>query len=165
MSYDDRQGRDNRPYQNRDRERPPEKALGDIFQDYLGRGYFDKDGNLFEYLIRRKQMRQLADELSRAYPPLTSSQVRRFYNHCWAVKQALASRDWGEVRPRFLKLDVAAADALGKSPPKISKLFHDFIQENVAAVKTDRDFVEGFLPHFEALVGFGSGLFKEERKG
>lgn len=165
MAYEDRRGRDDRRYQDRDRERPPEKKLEEIFQNYLGRGFFDNEGYLFEYLIRRKQMRQLAEELSRAYPPLTSSQVRRFYNHCWAVKQALASHEWGELRDQFAKLDKAAADAYGKTPHKIPKLFHDFIAANTEAVKTRKDFEEGFLPHFEALVGFGSGLFKEERKG
>jgi len=62
----------------------------------------------------------------------------------------------------FLKLDVAAADAAGKKPsPKIPSLFRDFIGKNVAAVKDERDFLQGFLPHFEALVGFASGKLKE----
>ncbi len=43
-------------------------------------------------------------------------------------------------------------------------IFHDFIRHNVAAVKTEKDFLEGFLPHFEALVGFGTPLFRERER-
>jgi hypothetical protein len=43
-------------------------------------------------------------------------------------------------------------------------LFHDFIRRNVAAVHSEKEFLQGFLPHFEALVGFGSlHLKKSER--
>ncbi len=34
----------------------------------------------------------------------------------------------------------------------------------VAAVKNEKDFLKGFLPHFEALVGFGSQFFKERER-
>ena len=59
---------------------------------------------------------------------------------------------------------MAAADAFGKMPPKIPEIFHDFIKSNVAAVKNEKDFLKGFLPHFEALVGFGSQYFKERER-
>ncbi len=55
------------------------------------------------------------------------------------------------------------ADARGKSQPKIPDLFADFIQRNVDAVKTQKDFLFGFLPHFEALIGFGTSHLQRER--
>jgi hypothetical protein len=47
--------------------------------------------------------------------------------------------------------------------PKIPEIFHDFIVENVALVRSEKDFLDGFLPHFAALVGFGTRHFKRER--
>ena len=63
----------------------------------------------------------------------------------------------------FLILDATAADAFGKSPRKIPESFHEFIRCNVDAVHDEKDFLEGFLPHFEALVGFGARFFQRER--
>jgi hypothetical protein len=70
---------------------------------------------------------------------------------------------WAQVVADFYKLDVSAADAYGKDTKKIPRIFHDFIKANVAAVKTEGDFLKGFLPHFEALLGFGAQFFQKER--
>lgn len=127
-------------------------------------GYFDTTGNLRSELVARESMAPLAEQMSNASPPLTMNQVRRFFQHCRAIEARLRARtsSWEAERTRnFATLDRAAADAIGKSPPKIPQMFHDFIQHNVAVVRTEKDFLEGFLPHFEALVGFGR--FSRER--
>ncbi len=97
---------------------------------------------------------------------LTAHQIRRFFGHCRAIETRLRSggaTTWAAALPEIKKLDVAAADAAAKQPPKIPSLFHDFIRQNVAAVRTREDFLRGFLPHFEALVGFGTARFRRER--
>ena len=106
----------------------------------------------------------LAQEM--ADKQLTSNQLRRFFSHSRAIEAKLLAKTatWEEVEADFLKLDHAAADALGKEKPKIPKIFHDFIQRNVAVVGSEKDFLKGFMPHFEALVGFGSQYFRSERR-
>lgn len=162
--------RDNRPggqfqrggnqYEQRNREEP---TLDSLWPGYLNGGYFDADGNLKPEYVSRAQVERLVKAMSRANPLLTPHQIRRFFQHCRAIEARLKAQTstWGAEQANFYKLDSAAADAFGKSPKKIPKLFHDFIQRNVAAVKSADHFLKGFLPHFEALVGFGSQYLKE----
>jgi CRISPR type III-A-associated protein Csm2 len=117
-------------------------------------------------LVARDRIVPIAKDMSEARPALTMHQIRRFFQHCRAIeaKVRAGTSTWRAEEAAFRQLDVAAADAFGKSPPKIPELFHDFIKSNVAAVKNEKDFLKGFLPHFEALVGFGSQFFKERER-
>jgi CRISPR/Cas system CSM-associated protein Csm2 small subunit len=142
---------------------PNEESLSDILRRS---GYFDAAGNLRNEFVVRDRIMPIAKEMSEARPPLTMHQVRRFFQHCRAIEAKIraGTSTWPAEEAAFRQLDVAAADAFGKSPPKIPELFHDFIKSNVAAVKNEKDFLKGFLPHFEALVGFGSQFFKERER-
>lgn len=154
-------------------------SLAQLWPKYLEGGYFDEAGHLKpEYVSRclpgddvlEESKQHGAEPLIRAManarPALTTGQIRRFFGHCRALETKIKAggSTWESVRGEFLKLDVAAADSFGKKPtPKIPELFHDFIRRNVAAVKTEKDFLHGFLPHFEALLGFGSIYIQKER--
>lgn len=140
-----------------------EEPLSDILRRS---GYFDADGNLRIEFVARDKIMPLAEQMRRATPPLTMHQIRRFFQHCRGIEARLraGTSSWEFERSRhFSTLDRTAADALGKSPPKIPQIFHDFILHNVASVQTKKDFLDGFLPHFEALVAFAT-LFPEERE-
>jgi CRISPR type III-A-associated protein Csm2 len=128
--------------------------------DCLDDGYF-VNGCLHPGYVVRERMEPLARKMADA--KLTSNQVRRFFQHCRAIEARLRAKTskWECELAQVKKLDVAVADAFGKSPPKVPEIFRDFIQRNVAAVRSEKDFLEGFLPHFEALVGFGR--FRSER--
>lgn len=141
----------------------PEESLSEILQKH---GYFNKAGNLRPQFVTRDRIAPIAEDMARATPALTMHQIRRFFQHCRAIEAKLRAKTstWEAEEAAFRQLDVAAADAFGKSPQKIPKLFHDFIKSNVAAVKNEKDFLKGFLPHFEALVGFGSQFFKERER-
>jgi CRISPR/Cas system CSM-associated protein Csm2 small subunit len=142
---------------------PNEESLSDILRRS---GYFDAAGNLRNEFVARDRIVPIAENLSNATPALTMHQIRRFFQRCRAIeaKVRAGTSTWPAEEAAFRQLDVAAADAFGKSPPKIPELFHDFIKSNVAAVKNEKDFLKGFLPHFEALVGFGSQFFKERER-
>ncbi|MBI3462701.1 MAG: type III-A CRISPR-associated protein Csm2 [Planctomycetes bacterium] len=142
---------------------PNEESLSDILRRT---GYFDASGNLRIEFVSRDRLVPIAKDLAGARPPLTPHQIRRFFQHCRAIEAKLRAMTstWAAEEAAFRLLDAAAADAFGKNPPKIPELFHDFIKSNVAAVKNEKDFLKGFLPHFEALVGFGSGYFKERER-
>lgn len=145
---------------------PQERTLDQIWPKYLNGGYFDTNGHLRLEFVLRLKMDELAKEMATAHPALTTNQLRRFFSHCRALESAIRSRaaTWEEKQAEFALLDVAAADAFGKEQKKIPKVFHDFIKRNVAVVRTEKDFLEGFLKHFEALVGFGTAYFSNERR-
>ena len=143
-----------------------EATLDELCPGYLNEGYFDGDGNLKSAYVSRAAVEPLVIEMGRASPQLTNSQLRRFFHHCRAIEARIKARSstWGVEEAAFRKLDVAAADAFGKTTKKIPRLFHDFIQRNVAAVENEQDFTKGFLPHFEALVGFGAQHLKDKER-
>jgi CRISPR type III-A-associated protein Csm2 len=142
---------------------PNEESLSDILRRT---GYFDAAGNLRIEFVLRDRLVPIAEDMANAQPALTVHQIRKFFQHCRAIEAKLRAKTstWAAEEAAFRMLDVAAADAFGKSPKKIPELFHDFIKSNVAAVKNEEDFLKGFLPHFEALVGFGSRYFKERER-
>jgi CRISPR type III-A-associated protein Csm2 len=145
---------------------PPEWSLTELWPNYLKGGYFDANGHLRPEYMARINVEPLVRAMSSAHPRLTSHQVRRFFQHCRAIEARLKARtsSWEAEWTQVQRLDIAAADAYGKSQRKIPSLFHDFIRENVATVKTESDFLDGFLPHFEALVGFGSQHLQERER-
>ena len=156
----------------------PDDKVSKHWPNYLEGGYFDEAGNLkVEYVSRclpddehlpddkQHGVEPLIRAMANGRPRLTTGQLRRFFGHCRTLETRLKSgaSTWLELRTKFLSLDVAASDAYGKSQRKIPGLFYDFIQRNVHAVKNENDFLKGFLPHFEALVGFGSLHVQKDR--
>jgi CRISPR type III-A-associated protein Csm2 len=142
------------------------QTVGDVWPHYLEGGYFTPEGNLRREYVARDLVEKLIQAMARGIPKLNQHQIRRFFQHARALEAQLRARKkaWPQLEADFCKLDAVAADAAGKSPPKIPPLFHDFIRRNVAAVHSEKDFLQGFLPHFEALVGFGAlYLEKSER--
>ncbi|RIK62287.1 MAG: hypothetical protein DCC65_17765 [Planctomycetota bacterium] len=137
------------------------ESVAQHWPDYLKDGYFGADGNLKIEYVSRERVELLAQKMA----TLTVHQIRRYFGHCRAIETRLKSGgvSWAAVWPEVRKLDVAAADGAAKQPRKIPDIFHDFIRRNVDAIKTEKDFLRGFLPHFEALVGFGQAYFKRER--
>lgn len=134
------------------------RTVGELWPHYLDGGYFTPEGHLRRDYVSRERMEPLIQAMAQGDPKLNQHQIRRFFQHCRALEARLRARKdtWPALEAEFCKLDAAAADAAGKSPPKIPPLFHDFIRRNVAAVRSEDDFLKGFLPHFEALVGFGT---------
>lgn len=145
---------------------PDNRTLEQIWPGYLQGGYFDNNGSLKAEYVSRATVDPLVQAMGQAFPPLTTHQLRRFFQHCRAIEARLKAKQaaWDALNADFRKLDVAAADAFGKSTKKIPLLFHDFIRRNVAAVSGEKDFVHGFIPHFEALVGFGAQHLRERER-
>jgi CRISPR type III-A-associated protein Csm2 len=144
---------------------PAEETVGNHWPNYLQDGYFDEQGHLKVEYVSRDKVEPLVRAMCQDRTGLTTHQVRRYFGHCRAIETRLrASRvAWASVWPDVKKLDIAAADGASKRPSKISAVFHDFIRCNVAAIRSEKDFLEGFLPHFEAVVGFGQAHFQRER--
>lgn len=141
----------------------PSERVEDYWPNYLKGGYFDEQGCLKIEYVARDKVDPLVRAMAESQPKLTTHQARRFFSHCRRIERKLRPDPsaWARVRPDVLFLDEAAADAVGKREKKIPDLFHDFIRQNVAAIKTPADFLDGFLRHFEALIAFGSLHLKE----
>ena len=127
--------------------------------------YFATDEEHRRYLqpafVARKTVDPLARQLARhARPTLTTGQMRRFFNHCRLLERRLRAdgESWEQVAAGFEVLCSHAQYA--QSAHKIPAEFRSFIDGNVRRVVTDSNpreaFLRGFLPHFEALVGFGA---------
>ena len=145
-----------------DRSKPQREALPKFPDSYFetdnqGRSYLQPD------FVSKKNIDPLAKQL--AYRKLTTGQIRRFFNHCREIERQLKvdGKNWHQVSAGFEALCYHAQYA--KSAGKIPKEFQDFIDDNVkrvgSAKEPERAFLDGFLPHFEALVGFGAAYLKE----
>lgn len=147
---------------------PPrqEQTLEQLWPGYLKDGYFDETGALRPELVSRSRMEPLGRAMAEARPGLTPHQARRFFHHCRAIESRLraGTSSWSHEREQLLRLDVFGADALGKQPPKIPQMFHDFVRRNVERAITEEQFLRGLLPHFEALLGFGARFFNRNRE-
>ena len=157
--------RNNNPSRQGGYNQSDEPTLEDLWKGYLHGGYFENGKLRLEY-VRREEMSRLAKGMTQGSKHLTTNQLRRFFSHARAIEARLLAKTatWEEVEADFRRLDIAAADAFYKSEPKIPGLFHNFIQRNVAVVHSETDFLKGFMPHFEALVGFGTEFFRNERR-
>ncbi len=127
-----------------------------------GGGYLDENGNLKLEYVARANMDTLARTLAR--DDLKMHQLRRFFNYCREIERRLRSKpgSWEAERPNVVRLSAFAADAAGKK--KIPRSFRDFIDKNVERARSADEFLKGFMPHFEALVGFAALYLKEEKK-
>ena len=129
--------------------------------DDSGRSYFRSD------FVARKNVDPWARYLAcDARPKLTRGQVRRFFNHCRDIERRLkvGAQSWAQVSANFESLCFHAQYA--KEAGKIPDEFRKIIDENVKRVTSSEDpetaFLNGFLPHFEALVGFGTAYMRRD---
>ena len=135
-----------------------------VAREALGGGYFDSAGHLRPEFVSKENVDNLARKLGRE--ELNMHQLRRFFNYCREIERRLRSGQspWEVERTNVAKLSAFAADAAGKKPPKIPPSFREFLDKNVERIRTEKDFLDGFMEHFEALVGFSALYMKEERQ-
>ena len=129
----------------------------------------DEQGNrcLRTEFVARDTVDPLAALLANANPRLTTGQVRRFFNHCRDIERQLKVEgvSWQQVAARFESLSSHAQYASSGRERKIPPEFQQFIDRNVRMVASSEDpgaaFLLGFVPHFEALVGFGVAYMRD----
>ena len=130
--------------------------------------YFGKDERGNDYLLPAfvsTDVDGLASRMAGANPRLTTGQLRRFFNHCREMERWLRveGRSWEQVSAEFVKLRSHAQNADARR--LIPREFKDFIDQNVERVTNSDDprsaFLDGFIQHFEALVGFGSAYMRD----
>lgn len=132
----------------------PTSSSSGLAGDYLEAGYFDAKGNLYErYVAKDGDADRIAKDLGLAKPAMANHQLRRFYAHVRAADNRLRmTGNFSSVYIDLKKLEPFVAEAKGKG--KIPDLFYHFLNRNLLSVKTENDFVHGFMEHFQAVVAF-----------
>ena len=165
-----RAGLGDRPRSGHDHRRGQERPRGEqADMPTLPLSYFvaadEESPCLDTAFVSKRNLDKMAHCLARnARPALTTGQVRRFFNHCRMIERRLAvdNEPWNRVAASFEMLACHAQNA--QAAGKIPREFQKFIDDNVARVTSsanpERSFLKGFLPHFEALVGFGAAYLK-----
>lgn len=148
-----RQGSDEAPRSSpRHADAAPQRTAGPgLPEGYLRSGYFDETGSLRPELIV-EQARSIAEELDRA--KLSTAALRRFFGMTRRAESRLeAERSFAVVRADILALKPFAASA--QTREVIPSLFREFLDRNVEqAVLGEREFLKGFLPHFQYVVAY-----------
>lgn len=114
----------------------------------LEKGYFDANGYLWEDFITT-----MASKIAKSFNGLKNHQLRRFYGHAKAAENRLRmTGDWDAVNVDIKKLSSFASEAKGKI--KIPQSFYDFIDKNIKSISSKKDFEQGFMEHFQAVVAY-----------
>ncbi len=127
-------------------------------QNYLKDGYFCQaiaaDGEK-QTVLRREYIIDFPKAIAAALEERDknkSAQLRKFYDYCVAVCTRMDSgRTFKEVEGDLCRLLPFAKYA--ESRGRVSSVFVDFIERNVAQVKDEASF-HAFLKHFEAVIAY-----------
>jgi CRISPR type III-A-associated protein Csm2 len=114
--------------------------------------------------VARSTMEPMARNM--ANDGLNMTQLNRFFRHCRQIEFRLKRGEtaWEQEKSEVELLSAHAADASAKAE-KIPDSFRQFIDSNVNRIRTEEDFVKGFMKHFEALMGFASLYAKKGQRG
>ncbi len=121
-------------------------------QNYLQGGYFDSEG-----YIKRELLTATASMIGKSFgqekTKMTTGQLRRFYGHTKTAEKGYQfSADEKKLVLDIKALESFVAEAQGKD--KVPRVFYQFIKKNTDTIKDGNDVLKGFLPHFQAVVGF-----------
>lgn len=128
-------------------------TLPSDYENEINQGYFDSEGCLKENMII--QFPQMLARLFTIDQKINKpTQVRKYYDHCKYLEGIFKTRkDFNHIKPELLQLIPLTNNAVSKG--HISNSFRDFIEINInQAVFSEKNFIDGFLPHFQSLIGY-----------
>jgi CRISPR-associated protein Csm2 len=139
-----------------------EKKLINDYYTELKKGYFTHNGVLkIDYIMLYPEI--IADYLGGDGNKLTNTQLRNFYDYVRVAESTYKySKDAGNTTEtikenliiKIKKLNGMVTYSLGRDNSTVSKEFRQFLLANVEACNTVEDVLNGFIPHFEAVVGY-----------
>jgi CRISPR-associated protein Csm2 len=139
-----------------------QESGGGLPTGYLAGGYFNDDGYLKKDLLV-DHAREIARQIGlrgQGYDGIKNAQLRRFYGHVRAADMRMSyDAPFEAVQPAVLELAAFAAEAVGKR--KVPCVFKDFIDENLKNIHDAKSFRQGFVKHFQAVVGFFSTFYRD----
>jgi len=124
------------------------KKVAGIFEEYLEKlseGYFIKDDFIKnEFVLDFAKMKNVNKP----------TQIRKYFDYCYKIYGVYkVKRNFLYVQSELPKLMAHLNSALKKG--LISKDFFTFMDRNIElAIAGEKNFTKGFIPHFEAVIGF-----------
>ncbi|MBT9168300.1 MAG: hypothetical protein DDT19_01645 [Syntrophomonadaceae bacterium] len=126
---------------------------------YLAGGYFNADGYLKNELLV-DHAREVARLIGQGNDGIKNAQLRRFYDHVRAADMRMNyDAPFEAVQASILELAAFVAEAAGKR--KVPTVFRHFIDKNLENIRDAKSFRQGFVKHFQAVVGFFSSFYKD----
>lgn len=129
----------------------------------LKHGYLDENNvTKLDFILKYPQ--QLAKELGEATPKLSTKQARSFFDAFNKIYLGVIGKKatLAEAKVDLAMLSSKANDKFNKGA--IPKDFKDFIDNNVAAIQTDKD-LKSFILHFESLCNYLKDTKTQQNNG
>lgn len=129
----------------------------------LKHGYLDENNvTKLDFILKYPQ--QLAKELGEATPKLSTKQARSFFDAFNKIYLSVIGKKatLAEAKVDLAMLSSKANDKFNKGA--IPKNFKDFIDNNVAAIQTDKD-LKSFILHFESLCNYLKDTKTQQNNG
>lgn len=136
------------------------KTTQDFFSQYLDEltnGYFIKDDFIKkEYVL--EYAKDLANEFTKNENVNKPTQIRKYFDYCDKINGIYkVKRNFLYVQAELPKVIAHLNNALKKG--LISNDFVTFLEKNIElAIIEEKNFVKGFIPHFEAVIGFSQKI-------
>jgi CRISPR/Cas system CSM-associated protein Csm2 small subunit len=132
------------------------KKFAGIFEEYLEKlseGYFIKDDFIKNEFVL-DFAKGLASEFTKNEDVNKPTQIRKYFDYCDKIYGVYkVKRNFLYVQSELPKLMAHLNSALKKG--LISKDFFTFMDRNIElALAGEKNFTKGFIPHFEAVIGF-----------
>ncbi len=128
--------------------------------------YFLRKTSDGKWVIKEEMVTNIAEDWANKFvgnnprkPLLKSSQLRKFYNEVRALAERVELEGFDKIKPLIKMLKVKVNYQKGRD--LVPKEFVDFITECVDRVNDKEDFIDGFVRHFEAVVGYYYGKAKK----
>lgn len=142
----------------KDRHAKPEQV--GLPDGYTTKEFFNNQGYILDNFITT-WAEDIASKLGQSRPEMTKHQLRRFYNHLKTLERKLdVTGNYLSINEGIQILQAHVTNAAYSNPPKVPRLFEDFIKINVRKVNDSKSFY-GFLKHFQAIVGFSEKYLKK----
>jgi hypothetical protein len=132
------------------------KKVDGFFEQYLielSNGYFIKDDFIKKEFVL-DYAKELASEFTKNEGVNKPTQIRKYFDYCDKVNGIYkVKHNFLYVQSELPKVVAHLNNALKKG--LISNDFVTFLERNIdLAIIEERNFVKGFIPHFEAVIGF-----------
>ncbi|HZU30184.1 MAG TPA: type III-A CRISPR-associated protein Csm2 [Candidatus Angelobacter sp.] len=132
----------------------PNRGCAALAQGYPK--YFTSEGYTRPELVQ-KEAEDIAECFKQA--GLTRHQLRAFYGHAKKQQQRLNyGTPFPAIHVEIGKLKAIAADRAQRKNNALPEVFKRFIDLNVNAIRNEKDYLQGFMPHFEAVVAYCANL-------
>lgn len=105
--------------------------------------------------VKPQLLAETAENVARKLASFPSSQLRRFYGEVVALKRRveLANASDAEIQAAMTMLRARAAYTLKRGSHYPGELV-SFFNRHARSVQNKKDFLQGFQPHFEAVMAF-----------